>query len=210
LANKREVAVLMFEGFETLDVMGPVELFGMHPDAFHLQFVAENTGNIESAQGQKVVVERKIQLDDNFDIVLVPGGKGTRREIHNKFLLSWITQMATNAELLTSVCSGSALLAGAGVLDGKRATGNKLNFGWIKQQGADVDWVFQARWVEDGKIFTSSGVSAGMDMTLAVISRLLGIKAAEDAADLAEYTWHRDAEFDPFAVERDDDLRYPP
>ncbi|MEM1188378.1 MAG: DJ-1/PfpI family protein [Pseudomonadota bacterium] len=198
--RQRDVGVLLFEGFETLDVMGPVELFGMHPDAFSVHFVAEDSGNVASAQGQKVVAERSLGGDDHYDIVLVPGGQGTRRAILNPAILNWITRMAEESEVLTAVCTGSALLAKAGVLDRMRATSNKMSFAWVKEQGPGVNWIDQARWVEDGKVFTSSGVSAGMDMTLAVISRLLGEDAAEDAALRAEYTWHRDAQHDPFAA----------
>ncbi|MEL7046349.1 MAG: DJ-1/PfpI family protein [Pseudomonadota bacterium] len=198
--KKRNVGVLVFDGFETLDVMGPIELFGMHADAFSMYFVAEELGNVTSSQGQAIVAEREVRDDAHYDIVLVPGGLGTRQAIHNEALMSWIKRMSASAEILSSVCTGSALLAKAGALDGKRATSNKMSFAWVKEQGPSVNWVNQARWVEDGKVFTSSGVSAGMDMTLAVIARLLGEAAAEDAALRAEYTWQRDATQDPFAA----------
>ncbi|MEO0436669.1 MAG: DJ-1/PfpI family protein [Pseudomonadota bacterium] len=199
MSSKRSIGILLFEGFETLDVMGPVELFGMHPQAFAIHFVAEKLGPVASAQGQKVVAERECNEDDKYDIVLVPGGQGTRSAIENDTLLGWIQRVAETAEILCSVCTGTALLARAGVLDGKRATSNKMSFAWVKEQGPEVNWVSQARWVEDGDLFTSSGVSAGMDMALAIISRLLGQKAAEDAALWSEYTWHRDSKNDPFA-----------
>ena len=103
------------------------------------------------------------------------------------------------AELVASVCTGSALLAKAGVLDGLRATSNKLAFAWAASQSEKVQWQQQARWVEDGKVFSSSGVSAGIDMALAVIAKLVSQQAAEQAANFAEYTWQRDADCDPFA-----------
>ena len=106
---------------------------------------------------------------------------------------------SANAEYVTSVCTGSALLAKAGILDGIRATTNKMAFEWASAQSSKVIWEKQARWVEDGKFFTSSGVSAGMDMSLAVIAKLLGHEVAEQAATWAEYDWHRDAGWDPFA-----------
>jgi transcriptional regulator GlxA family with amidase domain len=98
-----------------------------------------------------------------------------------------------------SVCTGSALFARAGVLDGRRATTNKMSFQWVADQGPEVHWVKEARWVEDGKLATSSGVSAGMDMALAVIARLYGEQVSNNVAIAAEYDWHRDAGWDPFA-----------
>jgi transcriptional regulator GlxA family with amidase domain len=97
-----------------------------------------------------------------------------------------------------SVCSGSALLAKAGLLDGRRATSNKQFFDLARGQGPRVDWVAQARWVEDGPFATSSGVSAGIDMALGVIARLFGKERAQEIADLTEYEWHSDPTRDPF------------
>ena len=199
-ATKRAVEVLVFEGFEILDVMGPIELFGMFPEVFDVQLVAEGSGPIASTQGPRVCVDRELSDTANDGIVLVPGGRGTRREVGNAALLEWISRAANTAEYLTSVCTGSALLAKAGVLDGKRATSNKLSLDWVISQGPSVTWVKEARWVRDGKFVTSSGVSAGMDMTLDIIASILGEEAADEAALRAEYTWHRDANIDPFAA----------
>src|SRR6185436_21194152 len=96
-------------------------------------------------------------------------------------------------------CSGTALLARTGLLDGHRATTNKMFFDSIAVEGPKVEWVKEARWVEDGKFATSSGVSAGMDMALAVIARLWGEPLAERLALATEYEWHSDAGWDPFA-----------
>ena len=98
-----------------------------------------------------------------------------------------------------SVCTGAALLARAGVLDERQATSNKAAFSWVVGQGPRVRWVKQARWVEDGKFWTSSGVSAGIDMALAVIAKLFGEKTGDELALATEYEWHRDAAWDPFA-----------
>jgi transcriptional regulator GlxA family with amidase domain len=97
-----------------------------------------------------------------------------------------------------SVCSGSAILAQAGLLDGRHATSNKQFFSLLTSQHKTVTWVQQARWVEDGDIVTSSGVSAGIDMALAVIARLYGRERAEMIAALTEYDWHQDPTWDPF------------
>lgn len=193
------IACVLFDGFETLDLFGPVELFGMHEDAFKMRLVAETPGPVTSAQGWQALAEAGFDDAVQYDILLVPGGAGTRREIDNPALLTWLHRQATGAQFVTSVCTGSALLAKAGLLDGKRATSNKQAFDWVASTGPEVDWVYEARWVEDGRVWTSSGVSAGMDMTLALIAQILGPRAAEDAANWAEYTWHRDAGHDPFA-----------
>ena len=98
-----------------------------------------------------------------------------------------------------TVCTGSALLAKTGLLDGRRATTNKLAFNWVSAQGPRVRWVAQARWVEDGKFFTASGVSAGLDGTLALVEKIGGAKVAQEVARWAEYDRHTDAGWDPFA-----------
>ena len=116
-------------------------------------------------------------------------------------MLDFLRKQSETAQWVTSVCTGSALLAKAGILDGHRATSNKQVFAIASMQSDKVEWVEAARWVEDGKFFTSSGVSAGMDMTLAIIQKLWGNEAAEMAASYTEYSWHRDADNDPFADE---------
>jgi len=98
------------------------------------------------------------------------------------------------------VCTGSALLAAAGLLDGYRATSNKRAFGWVGEQGPRVEWVAQARWVQDRDRWTSSGVAAGLDMALALIARLHGQQLAQDVADRIELERHQDAAWDPFAA----------
>jgi transcriptional regulator GlxA family with amidase domain len=106
---------------------------------------------------------------------------------------------AQEARFVASVCTGSALLAKAGLLDGKRATSTKLAFAWVVKQGPRVKWIRKARWVQDGNVFTSSGVSAGMDMALGVIQHIFGLDTALGVARRAEYIWNEDKSFDPFA-----------
>lgn len=199
MKSARSIAVVLFHEFELLDVFGPLEMFGMVPESFEICMVAEGVGEVASRQGPKSVVEHGFSEGRQYDILLVPGGKGTRKEVDNQPLLQWIRDQSSAAEYVTSVCTGSALLARAGVLDGLRATTNKRAFAWATSQGDKVNWEKQARWVEDGKFFTSSGVSAGMDMSLALISRILGQESAEQVATWTEYEWHRDANWDPFA-----------
>lgn len=195
----RSIGVVLFHEFELLDVFGPLEMYGMAPESFEIHMVAEERGQIASRQGPKSVVEHAFSEARPFDVLLVPGGRGTRTEVENPVLLEWLRMQASRAEYVTSVCTGSALLAKAGVLDGVRATTNKRAFAWATSQSDKVTWERQARWVEDGRIFTSSGVSAGMDMSLALIARILGQESAENIAVWTEYEWHREAGWDPFA-----------
>ena len=195
------VGILLFEGFELLDVFGPAEAYGSaHLDgAFKLMMVAEQAGPIRSGQGPSAIADYALDNAPTIDLILVPGGIGTRREVDNPRLLEWLNRHGAAASLVTSICIGAALLARAGLLDGRRATTNKRAFAWVTSQGPRVDWIKQARWVEDGKFATSSGVSAGIDMALALIARLVNPEAAEQAAIAMEYEWHRDSSWDPFA-----------
>ncbi|CAK28012.1 Possible transcriptional regulator [Synechococcus sp. RCC307] len=199
MGSKRTLGVVLFEGFELLDVFGPLEMFGLAAEHFEIRLISETGGVVASRQGPKSVCDDSFQSAPAIDVLLVPGGIGTRREVNNPVLLDWLNERSQLAELVASVCTGSALLAKAGVLDGLRATSNKLAFAWASAQSEKVQWQQQARWVEDGKIFSSSGVSAGIDMALAVIAKLVSEQAAEQAANFAEYTWQRDADCDPFA-----------
>jgi transcriptional regulator GlxA family with amidase domain len=196
---QRTVGVLLFPGFELLDVFGPLEAFGHAADWFRCVTVAEQAGPVTSAQGARAVADHGFDDCPPLDILLVPGGMGTRREVDNAALIDWIAARARRAETTTSVCTGAALLARAGVLDGRRATSNKRAFGWVSGQGPKVTWVRQARWVDDGDVLTSSGVSAGIDMALHLIGRLAGPAVRDEIATRMEYTWHSDAAHDPFA-----------
>ena len=199
MGSKRTLGVVLFEGFELLDVFGPLEMFGLAAEHFEIRLISQTGGMVASRQGPKSVCDDSFQSAPAIDVLLVPGGIGTRREVNNPVLLNWLKERSQQAEFVASVCTGSALLAKAGVLDGLRATSNKLAFAWASFQSEKVQWQKQARWVEDGKVFSSSGVSAGIDMALAVIAKLVSQQAAEDAATFAEYSWQRDADCDPFA-----------
>lgn len=195
----RTIGALIFPGFELLDVFGPMEMFGILDTEFHIDLVAENRGPIPSSHRLAAHAVKTIDQSAEYDILFVPGGRGARQEVLNQKLLDWISEASGNAEYTLSVCSGSALLAKAGVLNNRRATTNKAAFSWVAEQGPKVDWVRQARWVEDGPFFTSSGVSAGMDMALGAIAEMHDIETAEKVATICEYSWHRDPTSDPFA-----------
>lgn len=201
MADVKTFGVVLFEGFELLDVFGPLEAFGMlaYEGKWRVLTVAVHAGAVASAQGPKAIADFSFEDCPHIDILLIPGGVGTRREITNQALLESIIDRAGKAEIVTSVCTGASLLAKAGLLDGRSATTNKFSFKWVTEQGPKVNWVKQARWVDDGKFSTSSGVSAGIDMALSIIARVTGNETAETIATRMEYEWHRDAAWDPFA-----------
>ena len=193
------VAIVVFEGFETLDAMGPLEMLGCQPDTFKLTHVAEQAGPVSSIQGTAVVASAAFAEAVQYDMLLVPGGLGARVQAENEVMLDWLRDQAAGATYVTSVCTGSLILGKSGLLDGRRATTNKIAFDRVAKACPDVDWVRHARWVEAGKFWTSSGVSAGMDMSLALIAHHLGRKAAEKTAVWTEYMWNDDPNDDPFA-----------
>ena len=200
MSDRISVGVVLFDGFELLDVFGPLEMFGQLPNHFELCLVAENGDIVASNQGPRSVLDFGFDSSPQFNMLLVPGGSGTRREVHNPELLEWLRSQADNAQYVTSVCTGSALLARAGLLDGRRATSNKAAFDWVTSQSDQVDWQKQARWVEDERFFTSSGVSAGMDMALALIAEITDLDTAKQVATWSEYEWHQNPDWDPFAA----------
>ena len=199
MSNKRTLGAVLFHDFELLDYYGPLEMFGNLGSQLSIVTVAETQGPIKSVQGPSTVAEFDFANCPSLDLILLPGGIGTIEQLESEPMLSFIRNSATNAEIVMSVCTGSAILGAAGVLDGKRATSNKLFFEMASSQGNGVEWVENARWVEDGKFFTSSGVSAGTDMSLGVIAKMFGRESAEQIAVMTEYEWHTNADDDPFS-----------
>ena len=196
----RTLGAVLYERFELLDLYGPLEMFGALGEELRIATVAETKGPVASTPGVETVARFDFRDCPALDLLLVPGGIGTLAQLGNAALLGFLRERAPRAEVTMSVCTGSALLARAGLLDGRRATSNKMYFQLARSQGERVEWVTTARWVEDGPFATSSGVSAGTDMALAVIARLYGHERAEQIAIHTEYAWHRDADRDPFAA----------
>lgn len=200
MVESRTVAVVLFEGFELLDVFGPVELLSVLPDDFTIVMLGPTGEPVASNQGTRIVPDTAYTAAPAADIVLVPGGFGTRPLVTEAGFLTWLRDYCVGAEVVASVCTGSALLAAAGLLDGHRATTNKRAYSWVTGFGSDVDWQPVARWVEDGSRWTSSGVAAGMDMTAALIASLTSPERAREACDFVELDVHTDPGWDPFAA----------
>lgn len=198
--NLKTLGVLIFPGFELLDVAGPLEMFGNLLDKIRIIIISEKSGLIQSTQSIPLYADVDCRVSPRIDYLLIPGGLGTRKEVDNSKLISWIKKNSDEAELSMCVCTGAALLAKTGRLNHRFATTNKIAFEWVKQQGPLVKWVEKARWVEDGNIITSSGVAAGIDMSLHVIAKLYGSSVSEELVKKTEYIWNRDPENDPFAM----------
>ncbi len=195
----KTIAALVFPGFELLDYFGPLEMFGALPERYRILVVAERDEAVRSTQGPRVMADQSLAACDDAELLWIPGGIGTREAVANPALLDWLRERSATTDTVASVCTGSGLLAAAGILDGRRATSNKRAFPWARSQGASVEWIPKARWVRDGRFWTSAGVAAGIDMALAIIADQCGDETAAETADLTEYAWHRDADWDPFA-----------
>ncbi|MEM7060790.1 MAG: DJ-1/PfpI family protein [Pseudomonadota bacterium] len=196
----KTLAALVFPGFQTLDFYGPIEMLGDHvPGAVDIKIVAETLEPVPSYHGIRTTVDRTLADATDYDMILIPGGDAAPLDPINTAINDWIIETSETAEYVMAVCTGTVLLATTGLLDGRRATTNKKDFSATVHHGPNVEWVREARWVEDGKFYTSSGVSAGMDMSLAVMAKIFGQKAAEDIAIGTEYEWHEDPSWDPFA-----------
>ena len=202
------VAVALFEGFTVLDVYGPVQAFAscrvVQPDGkrrpfFEIFTMARESGQIKTGEGPATWAEWSFEKAPDYDILLIPGGFGSRAAVADQPFLERLAQASRRARITTTVCTGSALLARTGLLDGRPATSNKIAWDWVTQQGPRVLWKRKARWVDDGDVLTSSGVSAGIDMALSLIARLHGREMALTSARNMEYVWHESPNDDPFA-----------
>lgn len=153
---------------------------------------------MKSAQGFTLKTEIVESLPPG-SILLIPGGIGTRSLVMNDLFLQNLAKLVQQSQTCLTVCTGAALLAATGVLDGKPATTNKRAFEWVRGTRPQVRWRQNARWVSTEKFYTSSGVSAGMDMTLGFIADQWGLETAQEIASRCEYLWQNDPETDPFA-----------
>jgi len=194
----RVLGAVLYENFELLDLYGPLEMFGSIGPELRIATVAAKPGPVASAQGPRTVAEFGFDDCPPLNLMLVPGGIGTVEQLADPAIESFLRERSPSAELTMSVCSGSAILAKTGLLDGRQATSNKQFFEFARAQSDQVKWIEEARWVEDGPFASSSGVSAGIDMALGIIARLYGKERAEDIANLTEYEWRSDPARDPF------------
>jgi putative intracellular protease/amidase len=189
---------VLFNGFETLDAFGPAEVIGKLDQFYKLGFYSESGGIVKSAQNIKVETLPLGEIKAG-GILLIPGGQGTRKEVNNRALIELIKKISIDAEYVLTVCTGTSLLAKTGLIKNIKATSNKRAFEWVVEQDRDVQWIRKARWVNDGKYYTSSGVSAGIDMALGFVRDMLGLEVAKEVSAGIEYIWNQDKDNDPFA-----------
>ena len=196
MPQTRTVAILLFDEVEVLDFAGPFEVFsvtgrtqGISP--FDVFTVAESSPVI-ARNGLSINPRLCLTECPRPDILVVPGGFGTRREMHNERLLAWIGQVARDATLILSVCTGALLLAKAGLLEGLAATTHFGAFELLRSVAPNTEMREGARIVDNGRVILSAGVSAGIDMSLHVVARLLGDDVARETARYIEYEGRAD------------------
>ena len=192
--------IILFDGFETLDVFGPAELIGNLPSLYELGYYSLNGGIAESSQKAKVHAMPFSDIDAS-GVLLIPGGMGARSLVNDENFIEQLKILSEKASYVLTVCTGSALVAKTGLLNGLKATTYKMGFEWASSNGPQVNWIKKARWVKDGKYYTSSGVSAGIDMSLGFVGDLHGIETVQTITKDIEYVWNPNPENDPFAVE---------
>jgi transcriptional regulator GlxA family with amidase domain len=200
--NRKRVGILVFPDVEVLDFCGPFEVFSVtrlneelrreEPSPFEVLVVAEQAGTVTTTGGMKVTPHHTIDTCPPLDILVVPGGWGTRAVIKNARLVDWIKARAAQVETLTSVCTGSMLLGQAGLLDGRRATTHWRALPWMRDSFPSVTVEEKLHVVEDGNVLTSAGISAGIDMALKVVARYHGEAVARNTARNMEYRYTDD------------------
>ncbi|KAF9164058.1 hypothetical protein BGX20_001095 [Mortierella sp. AD010] len=200
-SGKLRIGALVFDGMDLLDFSGPMRIFGEPTNKLDVEIVLVSTSlkPIRSCQQVEFTPHYTLENAPKLDFFFIPGGFGTRTYVKQEDVIKLVAKRIQEATWCMSVCTGAGILAKTGLIDGYRATTNKAAFEWPVGEGPKVDWVKRARWVQDGKYVTSSGVSAGIDAALFILSELTSYKTAEDVAIRIEYTWHKIAEEDPFA-----------
>ncbi|KAG6364064.1 hypothetical protein INS49_009167 [Diaporthe citri] len=213
--------VVVFPAFQQLDVFGPLDALSLlsRSHNMNLYTIAATLDPVSSKQpavkdgggwvppptqspefGTTILPTHTFSTAPALDVLLVPGGQGTRAQSPAiSESIDFIRQRSPSLQYLITVCTGSGLAARSGVLDGRRATTNKLAWESTTALRPQVNWVHRARWVNDGNIWTSSGISAGIDVTFAWIADVYGADVAKNIADRMEYTRVTDADNDPFA-----------
>jgi transcriptional regulator GlxA family with amidase domain len=197
--NRKRVGILVFPNVEVLDFCGPFEVFSVtrvnedarreEPSPFEVLLVAETAEPVKATGGLRVIPDVTTATCPPLDVLVVPGGWGTRSEIDNPALIAWIAERGKKVETLTSVCTGSMLLGKAGLLDGRHATTHWRALPWMRESFPTVTVEEKLHVVEDGNVLTSAGISAGIDMALRVVARYHGDAVARNTARNMEYRY---------------------
>lgn len=191
---QKNVGILLFHEVEVLDFAGPFEVFSIAENgesgekAFRVHTVAQSKDLIRARNGLKIQPDYDFEDAPNFDIIIVPGGYGAEEiEIHNPKIISWIKSQIENVELLASVCTGAFLLAEAGLLDGKKATTHWMDLDRLEYEYPGITVQRNVKFVDETSIITSGGISAGINMSFYIITKLLGEDMAKSAAKRMEW-----------------------
>jgi len=197
--DRKQVGVVVYEEVEVLDFCGPFEVFSVtrlneekrreEPSPFSVLLVAETKSPVVATGGMKVVPDHDLDSCPKLDILLVPGGWGSRQQMNNERLLKWIADRSRQVETLASVCTGALLLGKAGLLDGKRATTHWRVLDSMQELFPKVTVEKRLHFVEDGALFSSAGISAGIDMSLRLVARYYGEAVARATARHMEYSF---------------------
>ncbi|AOM05927.1 MULTISPECIES: DJ-1/PfpI family protein [Bacillus cereus group] len=192
MMNKWSVGIFLFNEVEVLDFAGPFEVFSVtevnEEKPFTVYTVSENGEMITARNGLKVQLDYSIENLPPVDILIIPGGLGAREyEIKNEIVIKWIRQQMKEVKLMTSVCTGALLLAKAGLLEGLKATTHWASIEKFKNEFQNVEVIENVKFVDEGHIITSAGISAGINMAFHIVKNLLGVHVAEDTAKRMEY-----------------------
>ncbi|HHL0970128.1 TPA: DJ-1/PfpI family protein [Bacillus cereus] len=192
MMNKWSVGIFLFNEVEVLDFAGPFEVFSVtevnEEKTFTVYTVSENGEMITARNGLKVQPDYSIENLPPVDILIIPGGLGAREyEIKNEIVIKWIRQQMKEVKLMTSVCTGALLLAKAGLLEGLKATTHWASIEKFKNEFKNVEVIENVKFVDEGHIITSAGISAGINMAFHIVKNLLGIHVAEDTAKRMDY-----------------------
>jgi transcriptional regulator GlxA family with amidase domain len=192
MIRTRTLAILIFDEVEILDFCGPFEVFSVANEfsatpAFNVVTVAETTGPIRTRGGLRVTPHHRLADCPKPDLLLVPGGQGTRTEMNNPVLIDWIKSVSADLELVLSVCTGALLLAKAGLLDGLEATTHHGAIDLLRQTAPKTIIHADRRFVDNGRVICSAGIAAGIDMSLHVVGKLAGQEIAHETARQMEY-----------------------
>ncbi|HHT7140393.1 TPA: DJ-1/PfpI family protein [Bacillus cereus] len=190
--NKWSVGIFLFNEVEVLDFAGPFEVFSItkvHEEKpFTVYTVSQNEEMITARNGLKVQPDYSIEDLPPVDILIIPGGKGAREnEVKNDIIINWVRQQMKEVKLMTSVCTGALLLAKAGLLEGLKATTHWASIQTFKKDFPNVEVMENVKFVDEGHIITSAGISAGINMSFHIVKNLLGVEIAEETAKNMEY-----------------------
>jgi len=194
LNETKTVGILLFNEVEVLDFAGPFEVFSLAAalsitaKPFSVKTISEDGNLITARNGLKVYPDYSFSNHPPLDIVIIPGGYGAEEtEINNPNVISWIQKQHASAKITASVCTGALLLAKAGILDGRKATTHWMDINRLEKEFPAVQVERNVKFVDEGTIFTSGGISAGINLSFYLLTKLLGKEAAVQTAERMEY-----------------------